>query len=300
MLSLYSWLTKLFKSDTVRDKKVRTLTKKVYIMEKITCLIVAILFSIFLPSTSQATDYRTGLCYYSTPYEAGIKHYEERDTLHVLYGERYEAPFYLYLPNTIKGKRSIKLEKVPAYMSAEMGFNSEDRDFNLQWYDGFYSNGFFSTMVRKNVFASMWEYDNFNRDLWMGDFNFLNILEPGDTLVYKVEVEATTRSGANHLYSHTRVIVGVGVKDDAVAKAATTEAAELSTSGETLVYPNPFTDEVTVSLRERGLVKLFDLAGRLVKEAHLEPGENRLDMSYLRPGVYIIQTGKEKRKVIKL
>lgn len=56
-----------------------------------------------------------------------------------------------------------------------------------------------------------------------------------------------------------------------------------------LVYPNPaINEQVTVSVTENALVRLFDLSGQLVLSAQLTTGSNIIDVSNLTQGTYML------------
>ena len=67
------------------------------------------------------------------------------------------------------------------------------------------------------------------------------------------------------------------------------------TAEENNIYPNPSkTGQITISVRHSGIVKVFDLNGKEQLTVGLLPGENKLNLSFLKPGVYVIAGTDEK------
>ena len=55
------------------------------------------------------------------------------------------------------------------------------------------------------------------------------------------------------------------------------------------VYPNPVIDELQIESAAEGILRLFDLNGRLVFEATLQQGENTINTISVKAGVYNLQ-----------
>ena len=67
-----------------------------------------------------------------------------------------------------------------------------------------------------------------------------------------------------------------------------------------LVYPNPTRDgQVTIKSNEGETAKVYDMTGRLVKEASLKGKETTLQLPDT-PGVYLIRTGDGLQKILSL
>ena len=70
--------------------------------------------------------------------------------------------------------------------------------------------------------------------------------------------------------------------------------------GDIAIYPNPSTDQVTVSVPEDMEVSVVDMMGRVLKKESLSKEKNRIDVSDLPTGIYIFTIGTNKnRKFIK-
>jgi hypothetical protein len=247
---------------------------------------------ILLPDIVLGTDYRTGLYSYVTPFNVSRRYYEQKDTAYLLEGQSYTVPFYLYLPNVVSGTREITIDYMPEYLSDKMTFNIDGGNFRLDWYAGLYSNATFRTIMYNGSYKSSWEYDNPEREFWLGDFSFINELQPGDSLVYTVYVHAIKDSGANHHFYHTRKIVCksaviTGIDDNPEMKKAMS------------AFPNPCQNNLTINSQQYSIVSLVDMSGRVLKEIELNPGNNQIDVSGLNSGMYFLRDGEETVKIVK-
>ena len=65
------------------------------------------------------------------------------------------------------------------------------------------------------------------------------------------------------------------------------------------VSPNPASGQVTISMPENeGEILLTDLSGKVVLTKACDPGITVLDVSALSPGTYLVQAGKEVKKLL--
>ena len=53
------------------------------------------------------------------------------------------------------------------------------------------------------------------------------------------------------------------------------------------VYPNPFTEILTISSEDKGSIIFYDMSGKMVDGHHLVKGKNVLNPSALKSGVYL-------------
>lgn len=257
-------------------------------MKYLLIFLVVLLF----PDIVLGTDYRAGICWYATPFPVSRKYYEIKDTLYLNPDESYKAEFYLYLPNVVSGKRSITIDYAPDYLNNHMAFNTGSNGFRLDWYSGFYSDAKVRTTVSDSSYNSSWEYQNSDYEFWLGDFSFTNQLKPGDSLVYTVYVNALRTNGANHHFYHTRKIV--------CKSAVTTETVNHLARDFTLsVFPNPCQDLLTIKSWDYSVVKFIDISGRVLQEFELNPGENRVDVSSFKSGIYFLNFDGKTVKIIK-
>ena len=53
------------------------------------------------------------------------------------------------------------------------------------------------------------------------------------------------------------------------------------------VYPNPFTEILTISSEDKGSIIFYDMTGKMVGSHALVKGTNALNPAALKPGVYV-------------
>ncbi|MBN1233556.1 MAG: T9SS type A sorting domain-containing protein, partial [Candidatus Coatesbacteria bacterium] len=75
-------------------------------------------------------------------------------------------------------------------------------------------------------------------------------------------------------------------------KTTTEKALPISFS----VSPNPFSERLTITVPSSAAV--YDITGRMI--ARLDKGRHSLDTSRWREGVYIVQSGKEAKRIVKI
>jgi hypothetical protein len=66
------------------------------------------------------------------------------------------------------------------------------------------------------------------------------------------------------------------------------------------VYPNPFTDDIIVTLEKNGInsnFELFDIAGRKIMTSKLNNSVNRIQFNKPGAGIYIYRLTNSKGKV---
>jgi hypothetical protein len=69
-----------------------------------------------------------------------------------------------------------------------------------------------------------------------------------------------------------------------------------------LVYPNPVKGKATVTNESSSQQEymLFSINGSFLTQGILKPGNNLLDISDLKPGVYILKSGSRNVRIVKL
>ncbi|MBO6575653.1 MAG: VCBS repeat-containing protein [Rhodothermales bacterium] len=67
------------------------------------------------------------------------------------------------------------------------------------------------------------------------------------------------------------------------------------------MWPNPVSEILTIETNARDRLVVFDLLGRAVLQAQVTPGRNRLDVSGLVPGLYVLrlESGRLTRPVVR-
>jgi hypothetical protein len=68
-----------------------------------------------------------------------------------------------------------------------------------------------------------------------------------------------------------------------------------------LLYPNPALDHIILSIPDPGPthIRIYSVTGQQVMNAKIQPGENLIDVSRLRPGIYFVNTGLQVAKFMK-
>jgi blue copper oxidase len=81
-----------------------------------------------------------------------------------------------------------------------------------------------------------------------------------------------------------------------------TGIAENVTDKDPIIFPNPGQNMVNISLENAENAPYFiqDAAGKTIQRGHLTKGINKIDISALSNGIYIIKTGSEQAKAYKL
>jgi len=69
-----------------------------------------------------------------------------------------------------------------------------------------------------------------------------------------------------------------------------------------LIYPNPLREKATVVFEgtSQQPYQLFSINGELLLQGTLKPGSNLLDVSTLKPGVYILKSGSRNTRIVKM
>ncbi len=65
------------------------------------------------------------------------------------------------------------------------------------------------------------------------------------------------------------------------------------------VYPNPFTDYLQVKSDRDQMLKIINISGQILMYVQVYEGINRIDVSSLPKGSYIVNCGSEKMKIVK-
>ncbi|MDD3194488.1 MAG: T9SS type A sorting domain-containing protein [Paludibacter sp.] len=65
------------------------------------------------------------------------------------------------------------------------------------------------------------------------------------------------------------------------------------------VYPNPFTEVLTVQTDSAVPARIYTVSGQLVVETTLQEGSNRIDVSNLAQGAYVIHCGDAIQRIVK-
>ncbi|MEM9858892.1 MAG: carbohydrate-binding protein, partial [Bacteroidota bacterium] len=72
-------------------------------------------------------------------------------------------------------------------------------------------------------------------------------------------------------------------------------------STETLIYPNPVFDVLNINLSTPGTYEVIDFAGKTILSNSIKEGENKVDLSSVLSGVYLLRvTEGEKSSIIRI
>ena len=63
--------------------------------------------------------------------------------------------------------------------------------------------------------------------------------------------------------------------------------------------PNPAISEITLNSNREGRVEIYNLSGSLVISDNIIAGPNKIDISNLRQGIYLIRLDNKTMKLIK-
>lgn len=83
------------------------------------------------------------------------------------------------------------------------------------------------------------------------------------------------------------------------SKVATLGTAEIASQKKADVYPNPSSGTFHLNLEKNSKISLYDQSGKLVKSTEVVKGENKIDISELPDGIYLMKTELESYKIIK-
>ncbi len=67
------------------------------------------------------------------------------------------------------------------------------------------------------------------------------------------------------------------------------------------LYPNPVNDQISIKLKEEGMLEIYDLAGRLIRIQHLQQGMQTISVTEIPQGMYLLRiqsaSGKGAAKI---
>jgi hypothetical protein len=70
-------------------------------------------------------------------------------------------------------------------------------------------------------------------------------------------------------------------------------------NGESSIYPNPATSEVTITITEPTTLQIMDVYGRVLINQNIPEGQNTINLSELPVGILIFMLGDQRYKVMK-
>ncbi len=105
--------------------------------------------------------------------------------------------------------------------------------------------------------------------------------------------------GSNHTSCAQFTVLAAKFFLDSVRIACPNSIADLNNESKFTVYPNPASEVLHVVAKNEQKVKLFGIAGNLVKVQPLNGGSAIINIADLPRGIYVLKSGDETRKVIK-
>ncbi len=129
--------------------------------------------------------------------------------------------------------------------------------------------------------------------------------EDTDEQTYRIDIPAgsTTWIGAFQLRLRFTEAAGANLDGGTIEinRIQIVDPATLSTeeflADDFSIYPNPVSDYVNVKLLKDAKVSIFNINGKLVKSHESFIGENRIDVSNLSAGVYLMELSSEGKSM---
>lgn len=160
-----------------------------------------------------------------------------------------------------------------------------------------------------NVTAAVGDILHFNTAgvlnmLMIAQPNFVNITMPAGSTSFNYTISITDTA-----YYVANTVGGTSYGKITIPTSTLTTGIESlkHTTTKLSVFPNPSTDEVSVTFntnKEKTTIEVFDIEGRLVMidEATREIGQNtvKINVSNFSQGIYIVRAGTETFKITKI
>jgi len=142
------------------------------------------------------------------------------------------------------------------------------------------------------------EYDAYGFPVWAKSIGGLtndypNAIIPDESRNFIIAATL----GSTSITIGDTTLYNAGTVDALIVKSANTPAtgiSDVAVSPAIKVYPNPARDYVLVNAMENTIIGIYDLKGQLCRSVVSSAAETRVDISGLRPGIYVIITGNEK------
>lgn len=83
------------------------------------------------------------------------------------------------------------------------------------------------------------------------------------------------------------------------SKFSTLGTTEILSQNKPYIYPNPTSGIFHLNLEKNSKITLYDQSGKLVKSTEVAKGENKVDITELPEGIYLMRTDSESYKIIK-
>jgi hypothetical protein len=124
------------------------------------------------------------------------------------------------------------------------------------------------------IIGSNWKSFNNGTFQWNMTDSLAYFVEALDSQLYKLIFKDFGGSSTGDITFSKSVASAIGVEESELAN--------------TLIYPQPATDFLTVLVANETEVEIYAMTGALVSQMSINSGENRIPVSELNPGVYIL------------
>jgi len=117
--------------------------------------------------------------------------------------------------------------------------------------------------------------------------------------------DGTSNIIKNYEYIHTSPSIGMNyyrikqVDYDGKYSYSDIASVRYDGSGETNIFPNPATSNVTITTSEPASIQIFDVYGRVLSKQEIQKGQNTINLGELPSGMLIFVVGDQRFKVLK-
>jgi hypothetical protein len=117
--------------------------------------------------------------------------------------------------------------------------------------------------------------------------------------------DGTSNKTKHYEYIHTSPSIGINyyrikqVDYDGQYSYSDIARVRYNGYGESSIYPNPATSEVTIAITQPTTLKIMDVYGRVFINQAISEGQNTINLSELASGFYVFLVGDQRHKVLK-
>lgn len=223
--------------------------------------------------------------------------YPNQDVVYLQPGETYSTSYYL---NTqfVSGKMTVEILSAPDYLEFKPVFNdSTASGFHFYWANNESGQeAYFQTDITDNGFSSSWFCFRYPSG-WLGDIEFVNNLQAGDSIQYLISTVCSGPNGQSYQNHHLRTIK-CAITDGGLKIGQSIDPSELA-HPQITAYPNPFSGELIINSFQIAPMAILDITGRVLESFQLQIGLNRIPTLGLKPGIYFAKAGNTVVKLIK-
>ena len=121
----------------------------------------------------------------------------------------------------------------------------------------------------------------------------------------KTDGDRTSNETKHYEYIHSSPFIGINyyrikqVDYNGQYSYSDIASVRYDGNGETNIYPNPATSEVTITTSEPSSMQIFDVYGRVLSKQDISEGQNSINISALPSGILIFVVRDRRYKVLK-